>query len=77
MATTDDQVTDSNAHQRANDDGDDGQVRIAENEQSFANSLPDNLAYQRRIPRAQAIDIFKRFDWSMDKLIDHLYITRE
>jgi len=52
-------------------------VRITDNEQSVAKTIPDNLAYQRRIPRAQAIDIFKRFDWSMDKVVDHLYITTE
>ena len=39
--------------------------------------LPNDLLYQRKIPRAQAIDIFKRFEWSMDKLIDHMYTTTE
>lgn len=51
--------------------------RIIRNEVSFDKSLPHELIYQRKIPRAQAIDIFKRFEWSMDKLIDHIYIATE
>jgi len=59
------------------DDDDVEPERIVRNERSFDKSLPHDLIYRRKIPRAQAIDIFKRFDWSMDKLIDHMYIATE
>ena len=49
--------------------------KLTRNERKFDNLKPYKLIYQRKIPKPQAIDIFRRYDWSMDKLIDHIYIT--
>jgi len=36
-----------------------------------------NVLCQRKIPTLKAIEIFKMFEWNMDRLIDHVYTTKD